>query len=627
MLSASDFTFVYSGGRGNRDHERSLGGPASVQAIVGPVLDNLFNDLKPQDKVLGRVDWRCFYVFNGNATDALYNSKIFISSETAGGAGVDLGFLLLRDRQKVSLGSLPGGGSATFGYAGGEVSADWGGGLAAFAANLAAGLNEVAGRGVAGVRDVGAVDFTIEFSGSKAEPVLTVPGNTLGVAVVVSKEQTGSPVNTVAVQVDTPTTPPSGVALSHPTADDPVFLGNLFPGDGFPVWVRRTLLSTAEDVNPDGFTVRLSGEPVAAKVPPPPPAGPDSASFAYAGTGGVLVSGAAVASPSAASPCASLYPSRYTVTLSGVNPKPGPFCNCESMNSGHGLDYDGGTGRWEAAGDGFSWSLGYDVDKGLWTLNCFMGPCGDVSAAWEPSSWSPCQTVTEGGATLESTCDVSGAVIRVVPASPCDLPLNLPATTGQCTSCCEFPVPHTLEGKDLKGTFEVGYTSVSFDGWVGCHRYTGPVCSATIGCGIVALMSPVSGTAGISYAVECLGKFPDGSPNWRVTARWSYSAYYSECVVAGNGSRTKKAPISAYVPAEGSHGECAGGTGSCSDFFEGGTVNFQADTSPGGGLVLDACVAGGFSLTATFPTSYRDPNFGILVPSPAGKTVTFKTPT
>jgi hypothetical protein len=79
----ADIEFRLSGGSGNTTPNACLGGIMSSTDInAGVTLNNLFDDISDTEAASGVVDYRCFYILNGNATDTLTTAKVYISTNT-----------------------------------------------------------------------------------------------------------------------------------------------------------------------------------------------------------------------------------------------------------------------------------------------------------------------------------------------------------------------------------------------------------------------------------------------------------------------------------------------------------------------------------------------------------------
>ncbi len=66
----------------------SLGGYASSTQITAASLNNLFDDISGTENAASTVDYRLFFFHNDHATLAAQNPRVYISSETAGGASI-----------------------------------------------------------------------------------------------------------------------------------------------------------------------------------------------------------------------------------------------------------------------------------------------------------------------------------------------------------------------------------------------------------------------------------------------------------------------------------------------------------------------------------------------------------
>ncbi len=69
----------------------SLGDQISTTAISDGTLHNIFDPISGDENAASTVDYRCFFFHNAHATLALQTPKVWISSETAGGASVAIG--------------------------------------------------------------------------------------------------------------------------------------------------------------------------------------------------------------------------------------------------------------------------------------------------------------------------------------------------------------------------------------------------------------------------------------------------------------------------------------------------------------------------------------------------------
>lgn len=72
-------------------HGKSLGGGVGNE-IVGDILNNLWDDVEPEEAEIGDTEYRCFLVKNNNPTDTWRNVKVWLmSDESPSGVSIDLG--------------------------------------------------------------------------------------------------------------------------------------------------------------------------------------------------------------------------------------------------------------------------------------------------------------------------------------------------------------------------------------------------------------------------------------------------------------------------------------------------------------------------------------------------------
>lgn len=85
---------VKTGAAGNAtaqaDPNASLGKYVSTTAWAGGSLNDLYDDVSGAENAGSVVDYRCIFVHNSNANNALQNAVVYLSSEVAGGASIAL---------------------------------------------------------------------------------------------------------------------------------------------------------------------------------------------------------------------------------------------------------------------------------------------------------------------------------------------------------------------------------------------------------------------------------------------------------------------------------------------------------------------------------------------------------
>jgi hypothetical protein len=69
----------------------ALGDQISTTVIPDATLNALFDDVSGAENAASTVDYRCFFVHNSNAANALQNAAVWLSAEVAGGTSIAIG--------------------------------------------------------------------------------------------------------------------------------------------------------------------------------------------------------------------------------------------------------------------------------------------------------------------------------------------------------------------------------------------------------------------------------------------------------------------------------------------------------------------------------------------------------
>lgn len=90
-IIAADFVVRLSGGGSNNDGNAALGGAKSSNAYSSAV-DGLFDAVSAAEAVAGRVEYRCVYLHNANASDLMTAARVWVNSNTPlAGTTLDIG--------------------------------------------------------------------------------------------------------------------------------------------------------------------------------------------------------------------------------------------------------------------------------------------------------------------------------------------------------------------------------------------------------------------------------------------------------------------------------------------------------------------------------------------------------
>lgn len=268
-LTGSDIQFVFSGGASNNNPSLSLGGSPSAYPLSKNI-NNLFDDVAESESQNGHTDFRCFYIFNNHSTDSFYGTKLWVDSQTAGGANIEIGLNLTNEVQTLTVVGPVNSGSLTLNYGSSSFTFGHSPTLSTWAANFQTAINnlpQLSGVVVTAGQFGSTVVFEVRFTGddgNRFHPLLTLTSNGLipGPVVTIAKVLNGSPINSIASTVEADTSAPNGIVFSLPEFTTPLNLGVLKPTEGFPVWVKRVTAPATVPVANDGFKLRYRGSPI-----------------------------------------------------------------------------------------------------------------------------------------------------------------------------------------------------------------------------------------------------------------------------------------------------------------------------------------------------------------------------
>lgn len=284
LTTARDISFVLSGGTSNLDPNLSLGGDPSSAPIPSGVLNNLFDDISSAETNSGVEDYRCFYIFNDGET-AVWDLKIWTEVETIGGAFIEIGIRSFDEKQRITILGANGG-SLTLSYKNRPFTTNYNSDTGAWALAIQESLlnltvsdesEEKIFRNVLvlGTNTSSGVLFDILWSNKDGKQNLEtishiydengeITGNSLTssgtVSVLINVIQNGEPINSIADNIDVDTTPPGGVGFFTASVSSPLILPKLSPGEGFPIWIKRTVGAGTEASQLDSITLRMSAQ-------------------------------------------------------------------------------------------------------------------------------------------------------------------------------------------------------------------------------------------------------------------------------------------------------------------------------------------------------------------------------
>lgn len=274
MITPSDIIFVLSNGSfppANSDPNQSLGSTPSNVA-VGRSIENLFQSISNEEASVGKIDYRCFYVFNDSATDDLPATNIYLDQQFDSPTQLTMGINTVNDVQTLTINGTVSGGYITLNYDGtdtAQITYSVPAGVAGFATAIASALNalpELSGVTCTGV-DFGAYEqYSITFAGddgNRFQPLLLLSSNLTGsgVSAIIAKAVDGSPINSIAPLITTPLAAPAGINFVQTSISNKKLIGLLRATEGFPVWIRRVVPAGTNASNQSGAVFKLSGTP------------------------------------------------------------------------------------------------------------------------------------------------------------------------------------------------------------------------------------------------------------------------------------------------------------------------------------------------------------------------------
>lgn len=272
-INPSDLSLVYSGGTNNNNPNLSLGGNPSSFRVSSNVINNLFDDVQPEESTEGAEDYRALYLFN-DSQETAFNITVWISDAEDGGSTIEVGINGTDEFQRliISGGSVTGG-SVRLSFAGQEFDSNFNSDLSIWATSLQTSLRAVQVDGETVLSDVivtaqnsggGTTIFDITFGGNdgkRAQPQIIIINNNLTpsgvIEATVTTLQGGSPVNTLAPQIEVEGSQPPDVGFFVPTQISPITVPRLDPSDGFPLWFKRVTPAGTTALANDFITLRI----------------------------------------------------------------------------------------------------------------------------------------------------------------------------------------------------------------------------------------------------------------------------------------------------------------------------------------------------------------------------------
>ena len=239
-IKPEDIVFVYSGGSNNLDPSKSIGGFPSINTIE-TVNNSIFDDVTETDY----TDYRCFYIFNNSSTDSLYNAYIYLDNSISTVSQCQLGLSRITDAQTLSLSEIPVSGDITLRYENSYTSNIlWNSNPNIFSENIQDSLNSLDLLSGVKVESINQKNYNILFlenDNYRNHELLSLSDNNLSpsVNIAINKTSQGQPINSIASLLPTDSTIPYNVNFYLTNPQTKLYLGELRPNDGVPIWIRR----------------------------------------------------------------------------------------------------------------------------------------------------------------------------------------------------------------------------------------------------------------------------------------------------------------------------------------------------------------------------------------------------
>lgn len=272
--TSDDIAIVLSGGSVNLNPSLSLGGDPSYSPIPSGVINNLFGDV-PSERTEDLESYRCIYVFNDGDT-TIWDIELWIQQTDEDGSQMEIGVLSTDEVQRITIPATVSGGDLVLRYKNAIFTLEYNSNLSAWANQLQTLLEELADPSDSSLffRNVtvnaqntsGLILFDIIWSGKDSKrnfDKIEIQSNQLlpsGTTASITVSRQGSPVNTIAIQLDAETTPPGNIGFFVASASSPISLPRLEPQDGFPLWIKRFVPTEAAAKSNDGFSLVIRAQ-------------------------------------------------------------------------------------------------------------------------------------------------------------------------------------------------------------------------------------------------------------------------------------------------------------------------------------------------------------------------------
>jgi len=274
--TASDIVVTLTGGSNNTNPNLSIGGNPSSYPISGNI-NNLFDNISNEQALSGHEDYRCIYIFNNNSSESIFNTRLYINEFEGNESKIYVGLDFSPENQRITInGNVSGGffiigfkppNQATIEYRTVYFNSD----PATWAENLKEQLLTIPT----------IQDINITVSGTFSSRIFDVSFQSIedlrshdlflinyssligtNISSSVTKIVVGSPINSIPALLDASTTIPYNVTFYETNINNQLYVGTLYPEEGFPLWIKRTTPINSNAIAGEGFGLKILGSPI-----------------------------------------------------------------------------------------------------------------------------------------------------------------------------------------------------------------------------------------------------------------------------------------------------------------------------------------------------------------------------
>lgn len=274
--TASDIVVTLTGGSNNSNPNLSIGGNPSSYPISGNI-NNLFDNISNEQALSGHEDYRCIYIFNNNSSESIFNTRLYINEFEGNESKIYVGLDFSPETQRITInGNISGGffiigfkppNQATIEYRTVYFNSD----PATWAENLKEQLLTIPTIQDINITVLGTFSsriFDVSFQSIedlRSHDLFLINYSSLigtNISASVTKIVVGSPINSIPALLDASTTIPYNVTFYETNINNQLYVGTLYPEEGFPLWIKRTTPINANAIAGEGFGLKILGSPI-----------------------------------------------------------------------------------------------------------------------------------------------------------------------------------------------------------------------------------------------------------------------------------------------------------------------------------------------------------------------------